>query len=213
MDTLRRFYPSMLPKGCVCFFNEPTAFMVAWAELQPPVLHRCALRLMPDPPQQTVVLKRRLRLTQDLEQLNQNAHLGVVRYFMNCVPWKFKYRHGPGVIIIMSLETSNELRRQLRVFTTLGRDRINRLIAAHRPGDALVIMNKGYSVFYYSHSRPLLHWSPETHMKFDQEFQEKVNVLLEIHRDTTSIFNLLPLNVLHDIIAAFSLLDQEFYRY
>lgn len=188
--------------------------MAEWAELQQPVFVHNTLQRMPRTQQQTVVCSTQLYpRAKKLLVLNLKANLGKTRYFLRGIPMKFKYRNGPGVLLVVSIEESKRWRQLVNVLTNLGYSRIDRLLAGHRPGDALVIKNNGKDVLYYSHSRPLLHWSPETHMKFDREFQEKVNALLEIHRDTTSIFNLLPFNVLHDIIVLLALLDQEYHRY
>jgi len=185
--------------------------MAEWAELQRPVIVEDILYRSTQ--QQTIVLRKLYTHSRKLLMLNLKANMGKTRYFLRGIPMKFKYRNGPGVLLVVSIEESKRWRQLVNVLTNLGYARIDRLLAGHRPGDALVIKNNGNNVSYYSHSRPLLHWSPETHSNFSQEFQEKVNTLLEIHRDIASIFNLLPFNVLHDIIVLLALLDQEYHRY
>jgi hypothetical protein len=211
MDSLKRFYPSMLPKGCVCFFSEPSAFMFEWAELQRPVTVEDILYRSRQ--QQTIVLRQLYPHSRKLLMLNLKANLGKTRYFLKGIPPKFKYRNGPGVLLVVSFEESKRCRQVLNVLTNLGYARIDRLMAEHRRGDALVIKNNGNDVSYYSHSRPLLHWSPETHVKFSQEFQDQVATLLAAQQDVTSIFHAMPLNVLHEIIALLSLIESEFYFY
>jgi len=188
--------------------------MAEWAELQQPVIVQNTLQRMPPRQQQTVCLTTQLYpRAKKLLVLNLKANLGKTRYFLKGIPMKFKYRNGPGVLLVVSIEESKRWRQLVNVLTNLGYARIDRLLAGHRPGDALVIKNNGNNVSYYSHSRPLLHWSPETHPNFSQEFQAQVATLLAAQQDITSIFHAMPLNILHDIIALLALFEQDFYFY